>query len=92
MAKSTKKFFITRTSRKYDGTAYYRPTCWARYSTREEAEAEADSLNRECSKESREAIYRSWVADPSEPQFDEAWFERKKNELFYSTFEVKESK
>ena len=92
MAKSTKKFYITRTVRKYDGTPYYTPSCYQRFETWEEAAEKAARLNREDSREAREAIYRKWVADPSEPRFDEAWFERMKNQTFYYTYEAKASK
>lgn len=95
MAKSTKKFFITQTARCYDGSVCYTPKCYKRYATREEAEARAEELNRSESKERREALYKSWVADPKEPWATEEWYEHKmktSRESFYFTYEVKESK
>lgn len=93
MAKSTKKFFITETTRKYDGSVKYTPKCYKRFSTREEAEIYAERLNKQNSKEACEAMYRSWVADPADAWATESWYEHmKKTEAFYRTYEVKESK
>lgn len=92
MAKSTKKFFITRTVRKYNGDVYYTPCCYKRFATREEAETVAAELNLQSSKEAREALYRSWIADPETTWATEEWFEKAKNRDFYCTYEVKESK
>jgi len=95
MAKSTKKFFITQTARCYDDSVCYRPKCYKRYATREEAEAMAEQLNQANSKERRELMYKSWVADPEETWATEEWYEHKMKsgrESFYCTYEVKESK
>ena len=94
MAKSTKKFFITQTSRCYDGSVRYTPKCYKRFETMEEAEAAAAKLNEQSSKERSEAIYKSWVADPECEWATEEWYEKKINgrDPFYHTYEAKESK
>ena len=93
MAKSTKKFFITETGRKYDGSIKYTPKCYKRFSTMEEAEAYAEKMNKANSKENREKMYRSWVEDPTMEWFtEEAYKCMIERDAFYFTYEAKESK
>lgn len=93
MAKMTKKFFVTITGRKYDGSVHYTPKCYKRFSTMEEAEAYAARLNVEHSKEKQDEMYRVWVADPETPWATEEWYKRhKEKEAFYWTYEAKETK
>ena len=93
MAKSTKNFFVTQTARKYDGSIKHTPKCYKRFSTMEEAEACAERMNELNSKEKCEAMYREWIADPATEWATEEWYERfKQSEIFYLTYEAKETK
>ena len=93
MAKSTKKFYVTQTGRKYDGSVKYTAKCFKRFSTMEEAEACAKQMNDFNSKEKREDMYRKWIADPANAWATEEWYETfKQYEMFYCTYEAKETK
>lgn len=59
----------------------------------EEAEAYAEEMNEQNSKEKREAMYRKWIADPATEWATEEWYETfKQRETFYCTYEAKETK
>ena len=93
MAKSVKKFFVVQKARRYDDSVKWTPKCYKRFSTKEEAEACAEEMNKLNSKEKREAMYREWVSDPATEWATEEWYERfKQSEMFYLTYEAKETK
>jgi hypothetical protein len=89
-----KKFYVLRHSHKYNGERYYYPSVEKRFATREEAEQFAAKWNELEGKEANEKLFRSWVED-KEIEFEfatEEWYEQKKDNHFYKTYEVKESK
>lgn len=87
-----KKFYILKTTRTYYDSILYTPKTYKRSATKEEAEQRAAELNKMDSKEKMEKLYRSWVEDKTCAFATEEWYERKKNDSFYCTYEVKESK
>lgn len=89
-----KRFYITKTAHKYDGTIHYKPECYKRFNTMEEAQKRAEELNIERSKEKYIELYMGWVNDNSKENewADLEWYEEIKKGAFYYTFEAKESK
>lgn len=94
MAKSTKRFFITRTAYTYNGKKRY-AECYARFETMEQAQARAAELNKSDTKEEREEHWKRVVAEGKYENLTAEWLERMKQsdrESFYYTYEAKESK